>query len=1229
MSHSTRSRAARRREEEELKRRGEEVITHQSVEEKEEEHGGGGERKNEEALLNQPILPTAEQPPPTLSSQEDTLPDIINTLSSMVNTGLQQVSESNASLNEKFVENHTTLMQFLEDKKRIEEKISVENSYALEALRNSVETSSKVQGETLMKFFKEQSKQSQVENDRMIAAVTQMTAVTSSNDSSGLMSEMIQKQSREVLDQINNNISQSQQQGERLVTVIASLADSITEQNKQLLQEFRAQSSAPPQTGESANPQLASLLSNLEQKLDTIAQQQRSNSGSSPLLPPFVAPTSPTLSLPGEAQGVFFPAGSISAATGGAARPGGQSRGFSRRAVHGDSDSEEVEDDVLEDRREVEENLAKERADAFNSSIFSSDFVLNDPRNEGDRPQRAEKWVLRKFRGLVQDAAVTDKVSCEEVIRKIKQQFHDESCADRFLTGQTTSIKSLNNIYNMLIKLRKKLFKLLLVQQPVVAKSYQARFPNKLPPIDKMTDSKNIMDYLLSRVELSVNESRQNKLKLQTQSAEADELTDHHSSDDDYEVEIFDYAWVRFTASNRKKNCLILRVSSDRQKFFVKHLNFPPQWLSASQVSLFLSSEEYVNSFLVNKMNDRWLAENVRTRRAAYYASGKHDKELEYENPNSISNKSYVNMPAFLELQPTNLPRNDKAKWIAWGLQLWKCFQTFAVSFPLVQLPKWHKIFNLAVREKFSRFLHSHTRQEHKYGDFYQVIEIIDKACSMEASIMQVLLWIENHVPGVFDPNDLRSNMERDVQKKNENVDLFVSSRLENLTLLDQLYNNRNDVYKAIARGLYNPLVRNEVMKYLEGCRGNQLSIHEFTETVLEVNNKLGMIQATADALPPQLFDTTPGTRRVGGFDMSGEFEEKYDRNQQHRGNPPLRRPPPPPPGDNHTEIVSEDQIENNLVSREQFVNVLNSANVPLGKLFKIRQKQGATFVFDDVQEVVDILIEKHKNLNQIVNEDLGPVGCEKRKVYYQRLMAGKTNAPPSKYPPEQETVFNLKDVETFGSNAARHLLQWRNEWAHAADFRKRDMMTFTNFEKFYGPELAPLKFIGKNEPLCPHIPYWKQVPTIASDPNFTRGESFMSHDTQPTDQYEPPTIEDIAKIPTHLLRGCTRCSSDTHPYYLCAKVLKFPERHYCSYCCLGGHQQTSCPTRKWIERERQRRYVDPKSVRTRTNSVEAYSNVDTLNEDAGLETNIPDEDDAETAFGGDPKQDFQMGRQH
>ena len=32
---------------------------------------------------------------------------------------------------------------------------------------------------------------------------------------------------------------------------------------------------------------------------------------------------------------------------------GGQSRGFSRRAVHGDSDSEEVEDDVLEDRRDT------------------------------------------------------------------------------------------------------------------------------------------------------------------------------------------------------------------------------------------------------------------------------------------------------------------------------------------------------------------------------------------------------------------------------------------------------------------------------------------------------------------------------------------------------------------------------------------------------------------------------------------------------------------------------------------------------------------------------------------------------------------------------------------------------------------------------------------------------------------------------------------------------------
>ena len=51
--------------------------------------------------------------------------------------------------------------------------------------------------------------------------------------------------------------------------------------------------------------------------------------------------------------------------------------------------------------------------------------------------------------------------------------------------------------------------------------------------------------------------------------------------------------------------------------------------------------------------------------------------------------------------------------------------------------------------------------------------------------------------------------------------------------------------------------------------------------------------------------------------------------------------------------------------------------------------------------------------------------------------------------------------------------------------------------------------------------------------------------------------------------------------------------------------------------------------MRTRTNSIEAYSNVDTLNEDAGLETNIPDEDDAETSFGSDPKQDFQMGRQH
>ena len=254
------------------------------------------------------------------------------------------------------------------------------------------------------------------------------------------------------------------------------------------------------------------------------------------------------------------------------------------------------------------------------------------------------------------------------------------------------------------------------------------------------------------------------------------------------------------------------------------------------------------------------------------------------------------------------------------------------------------------------------------------------------------------------------------------------------------------------------------------------------------------------------------------------------------------------------------------------------------------------------------------------------------RRLYNQRLLAGKTNVPPSSSPPQQTPITRIRDLETFRNNAARHLMHWRNEWSHAVDEDRRSMMTDKSFKREYGPSLPPLRFVGEGEPIAPNVPYWKQLPTIASDPNFAKGESCIPGNEDPSIQYEPPTLEDLRKVPTQCLKFCTRCSSNTHPYYYCAKTFRNPESWYCAHCCLGGHQAPSCPSRKFYDREQSRGLIkDPNKLQQADirKMTAQEQEEDWINNDVGLDTIMSDDEDQAVESSESTDQDFRQGLQH
>ena len=806
--------------------------------------------------------------------------------------------------------------------------------------------------------------------------------------------------------------------------------------------------------------------------------------------------------------------------------------------------------------------------DVASSSLLDTS-TLEDALKE--KKSKGKLALLKAFKRFAWESGAEEhsKRSSAEVMEELKDQFHDIKNLEIFLPNSSPSFTDLVKTNRRLKKLRVMVFEQMKKAHPDVVQPYIKRYPNKVPPIDVMSKPPDLTEYWVAMETQALSAVIKQEPGTTTKTTPTEDSVE-------YKMKVFDYVWVRFSADEtRRTNCQVLKIEGG--KVLVRTKNAEPIWVKEEDAVLLMKASEYPN-FVVSRSSDLFRIQNVRERKEAYVESTASEKEVAFVNPNHASSGT-TKVIAVSELYPVELPPGNKTKWVRLALKVQKAFEKFMRDAPLKELPRWDLIFLEAIRVRFNKFLAPSVgaRQASKYGEFFAFVQIIDTACNVKASVVDVLNWMENHVQTHLDIEDLKRDLEEQGQSPGESVDLYIARRIDNTSLLDKLYPNRRlDAYKSICKGLANPLVSNAILKWLEENKNKgDISIHELNNKLLDFNSSLGMIQTNIPPqirpdgasvrsiefgypLPPTRDDMESYQDRPSVFRCSTGDQNNYDAYEgesQRRGEHKLEWEPE---GDKKREAPPRGSAKSSHVSRKGREKLLNGMKLPIGKVFMV-QKKSSPREWNDVNQLVDSLIEKHKK-SGFIDTELGAQSSPIRKEYYARVLMGRASHAQmwtqSKKPVQREAR-NLNEVVTLAQNARKYLRDLQKEFEEADREGKIRLITKRDFPKLYLKK--KFNFIGSKDPISANLPYWEQLRTIATCPNHAQGELLdrqVAENDNQQGQYVPPTPQDLEKIPTEFLKMCTRCSGNLHPYWLCCRTKMLR----CGTCELGGHLSDRCP---------------------------------------------------------------------